>query len=288
MMKGTVLRRLPVILPPYADELLSSWISRHATFYAVPPLVMLRHCLPETPSLRAADLHLSDDQAVFLATMFRMDPDIVGGMTFCNVSRSSRRLIAARPVQFCIDCRHEAVEPKSILRSQLQGWRITCPHCGTWLRGLGDDELPSPFRQYHRAALRGEKLLDNEAWRSGKSWASPAEIVRLLLMRRVPLPPPPEMELWRFRVLGSIIPELDDTLAAGSCSFPTPQNPVVPLHLRPALLAGVAIVHGAGAEMLYMLRRHTFGLHRKRFDREALPFFVNASHRRHSTQMQLI
>lgn len=46
MMKGTVLRRLPVILPPYADELLSSWISRHATFYAVPPLVMLRHCLP--------------------------------------------------------------------------------------------------------------------------------------------------------------------------------------------------------------------------------------------------
>ena len=47
MMENGVPRRLPVILPPHPDELLSSWISRHATFYAVPPLVMLRHCLPE-------------------------------------------------------------------------------------------------------------------------------------------------------------------------------------------------------------------------------------------------
>ena len=35
------------VAAPFADELLSSWISRHAAFYAVPPLVMLRHCLPE-------------------------------------------------------------------------------------------------------------------------------------------------------------------------------------------------------------------------------------------------
>lgn len=43
-------------------------------------------------------------------------------------------------------------------------------------------------------------------------------------MRRVPLPPPPESEFWRFRVLGSIIPELDETLAAECKSFPTPQT----------------------------------------------------------------
>jgi len=39
-------RQLPVVLPPYPDELLSSWIGRHAAFYLVLPLVMLRHCLP--------------------------------------------------------------------------------------------------------------------------------------------------------------------------------------------------------------------------------------------------
>ena len=44
-------RQLPVLLLPVADELLSSWINRHADFYAVPPLVMLRHCLPEAHSL---------------------------------------------------------------------------------------------------------------------------------------------------------------------------------------------------------------------------------------------
>ncbi|TIX96086.1 MAG: hypothetical protein E5V24_02600 [Mesorhizobium sp.] len=49
-------------MSPVADELLSSWIGRHAAFYSVPPLVMLRHCLPEASALRAADLHLSSDR----------------------------------------------------------------------------------------------------------------------------------------------------------------------------------------------------------------------------------
>lgn len=44
-----------VTLAPRADELLSSWIGRHAEFYGVPPLAMLRHCLQEAPSLRTAD-----------------------------------------------------------------------------------------------------------------------------------------------------------------------------------------------------------------------------------------
>lgn len=56
MIENTPPRQLPVVLSHHSDELLSSWIGRHAAFYAVPPLVMLRHCLPEASSLRAADL----------------------------------------------------------------------------------------------------------------------------------------------------------------------------------------------------------------------------------------
>ncbi|EXL04932.1 hypothetical protein BG36_09565 [Aquamicrobium defluvii] len=63
---------------------------------------------------------------------------------------------------------------------------------------------------------------------------------------------------------------------------------MLPLHLRPPLLAGVAMAHIGGAEMLFMLRQSTFGFYRNRFDREAMPFFINASRKRHSTQMQLI
>jgi len=42
MIENTPPRQLPVCLPPHSDELLSSWISRHAAFYAVPPLAMLK------------------------------------------------------------------------------------------------------------------------------------------------------------------------------------------------------------------------------------------------------
>lgn len=288
MMNRAVPPRLPVVLPHHFDELLSSWISRHAAFYAVPPLVMLQHCLPEALSLRAANLQLTREQDVRLARMFATEQDDVRRMTFANIGHSSHRLIAARPVQVCMSCSPSGTVPAPILRSQLLGWRITCSLCRNQLRDAGGHEIPSPFRQYRVAALRGEKLLDDEAERGIRTWASPAGIVRLLLMRRAVLPFPGEEEMWRFRVLGKIIPELDGLLAAICTSFPTPQSPVLPLHLRPALLAGVAIVHSGGAEMLYMLRQSTFGLNQHRFDREAMPFFVNASSKRHSTQMHLI
>lgn len=89
-------------------------------------------------------------------------------------------------------------------------------------------------------------------------------------------------------MLGKIIPELDELLPEICSSFPKPQSPVLPLYLRPALLAGVAMVHPGGAEVLYMLRQPTFGFQQHRFDREAMPFFVKAARKRHSTQMHLI
>ncbi|MCO6392429.1 MULTISPECIES: TniQ family protein [Phyllobacteriaceae] len=281
-------RQLPVRLPPYPDELLSSWISRHAAFYAVPPLVMLQHCLPEASSLRAVDLHLSGDQEVRLASIFAAKPAVLRRMTFINVPKSSHRLIAARPAQTCARCSPGSAEPAPILRNQLLGWRITCAHCGTLLRGFGKDELPSPFRQNHRAALRGEKLLDDEAERGIRTWTSATEIARLLLMRRVIWPLPREHELWRYRVLGAIIPDLDHVVAKQLQNLPTPAKPILPLDMRPALLAGVAIVERAGPEMLRMLRGHMMGDNRARFSDAAENMIAQAGTLRASRQMQLI
>ena len=189
---------------PVTDELLSSWSNRHADLYAVPPLVMLRHCLPEAHSLRAADLHLSADQEIRLAKVFATEPAVVRRMTFTNVARSSRRLIAVRRQQSCPNCSAHRTEPEPILRSQLVGWRLTCPVCGGLFRDTDGRALPSPFRQYRDAACRGEQLLDDEAERGIATWTSPAEIARLLLMRRIPRPIPRESDLWRFRVIGAI------------------------------------------------------------------------------------
>ena len=283
-----MMRRLPVRLSPVADELLSSWIRRHAAFYAIPPLVMLRHCLPEASSLRAADLHLSGDQEIRLANMFATEPAVAHRMTFANVARSSRRLIAMRPTNYCTNCNLGGTEPAPILRSQLLGWRITCPLCGIQLRDARERELPSPFLQYRAAALRGEKLLDDEAERGIGTWTSPTEIARLLLMRRITWPVPPEHELWRFRVLGAIIPDLDHVVAAEQENLPTPAKPILPLYMRPALLAGVAIVESAGPEMLRMMRGYMMGDNRVRFTDAVETMIARASNLRASSQMQLI
>lgn len=288
MMKETVPRRLPVVLSHHSDELLSSWIDRHAAFYSVPPLTMLRHCLPEVSSLRSADLHLTGDQEARLANMFATEPIAVRRMTFTNVAQSSRRLIAARPTQVCASCSPGHMEPMPIFRSQLLGWRITCPLCGGQFRPAVGDELPSPFRQYRVAALRGEKLLDDGVERGIRTWASPSEIARLLLMRRITWPPPREKDLWRFRVLGAIVPDFDHAVAQQQANLPTPAKPILPFHLRPALLAGVAIVERAGPEMLRMLRGHMMGDNKVRFTETTENMIARASGPQVSSQMHLI
>lgn len=175
MMQEAARRQLPVRVLPVAGELLSSWIGRHAAFYAVPPLVMLRHCLPEAHSLRAADVNLSDDQEIRLAKVLATEPAVVRRMTFTNVAQSSRRLIAVSPQQSCPNCSARRTEPEPTLRSQLVGWRLTCPACGGLFRDTDGRELPSPFWQYRDAAIRGEQLLDDEAERGIATWTSPAE-----------------------------------------------------------------------------------------------------------------
>ena len=84
-------RQLPIILPPIAGEVLSSWISRHAAFYSVPPIIMLRHCLQEASSLRAANLHLTDAQVCHLSRMLATEPHALRRMTFVNVAPADRR-----------------------------------------------------------------------------------------------------------------------------------------------------------------------------------------------------
>jgi hypothetical protein len=152
-----MMRRLPVRLSPAADELLSSWINRHAAFYVVPPLVMLRHCLPDARSLRTADLHLTDTQVDHLASIFATEPDVVRGMTFTNVPQSARRLIAARPLQFCPNCLSGHEDPRAILRSQLSGWRVTCPFCGGRSKSVPSTTISPPLFANIATRLCGAK-----------------------------------------------------------------------------------------------------------------------------------
>ncbi len=238
--------------------------------------------------MRITDLHLSADQEIRLASMFTTEPAVVRRMTFANVAQTSHRLISTRPTQVCTSCSSEHLEPQPILRSQFLGWRTTCPLCGEQLRDPDRRQIPSPFWQYQSAALRGEKLLDDEAEHGIRTWASATEIARLLLMRRFPRPIPREHDFWRFRVLGAIIPDLDHVVAAEQQSLPTPAKPILPLHMRPALLAGIAIVECAGPEILRMLCGHTMGENRARFTNIAESMIAHATRSQAPLQMHLI
>jgi len=247
---------------------------------------MLRHCLPEASSLHAVDRNLNGDQATRLAGVFSTEPATLRLMTLSNIAPSSRCMLAARPLQSCSACHLANHEPIPVRRSQFLGCRITCPLCGDLLRHTGRHGPPSLFCHYHNAAHRGERLLDDEAERRVRTWTSPAEIARLLLMRRVPRPLPGRYEPWRFRVLGSIIPDLDDVVERRS--LPTPASPILPLHLRPALLAGVAIVERAGPEMLQMLRGQMMGQNQVRFSSAIDEITTHTCRSTASSQLQLI
>lgn len=256
---------LPVTLPPLPGELLSSWISRHADFYGVTPSTMLRHVLPEAMSLRTIDLSLTNAQANRIAGMFGVSPKLVRSLSFTGAPKVAHRFIAKCPVQRCARCTQTDAGPPPVLRSELQGWRITCPHCGEPYQDKTTSDCTPAFTSYSAAARRGETLLNDHAESGAETWFPPLEIARLLLMRRVPFPPPPGDDLWRYRLLGAIVPDLDAILATRT-SFPfSPKHPILPLAIRPALLAGVAIIDRAGPAMMKMLQRHMLGENKTRF-----------------------
>jgi len=258
--------QLPIVLVPAADEILSSWIHRHAVFYDVAPLAMLRHCLGDISSLRAVDLGLTDEQTSRVASMFRTEAADVQRMSLSNILPKSRRLIAAKPMQFCAACSRQANSngPEPVRRSQLLGWRVTCPQCGSPLVDGDKRSIPSPFAAYWAEALDGQRLIDDEAERRVRAWASPTELACLLLMRRDPRTTHLKCS-GSFRLLGVVVPETDAVVVDSQISLPSPARPILPLRLRRALLAAVSIVEREGPAMLGWLQSKTIGQNRARF-----------------------
>ncbi|RVK40706.1 hypothetical protein CN160_33915 [Sinorhizobium meliloti] len=82
------------------------------------------------------------------------------------------------------------------------------------------------------------------------------------------------------------LPDLDDVVERRS--LPIPANPILPLHLRPALLAGVAIVERAGPEMLKMLRAKMMGQNQARFSSAIDEIMTHTCRSVASSQLQLI
>jgi hypothetical protein len=266
-------KQLPVVLPAAPNELLSSWISRHAAFYGVSPRVMLRHADPDARSLRAADDHLTDKQGGLLAHIFRREIIDIRCMTFANISSSARRLVVGEPIQKCSTCatKNIGADLKAIiLRSGLQAWRITCPVCGYRLSAVGQGGAANsgdgpPSLASWEEALGGERLLDDYAERGIQTWASPIDLLRLLLIRRDPKPIDPEHWIETPKILDLVVPGFDRFTVANGATIPPANKPILPLSLRPTLLAGVAIVERSGPKIIAELHDRTIGAYHAQF-----------------------
>jgi TniQ len=164
-------RPLPVVLRPVADELLSSWLVRHAAYYGVTATFFAQWLMLGTRNLSALDHRLGLAQIARLSEKLRCDPVTLIEMTFVNAPGQAAELVCrGRVPQTCRTCadRH-AREGASgaIPKHWRKTWRISCPSCGAPFSDT--NERPdatetlrdtSPFGRLWSEALTGEVIIE--------------------------------------------------------------------------------------------------------------------------------
>ena len=150
-------RPLPVVLRPVADELLSSWLVRHAAYYGVTGSFFAQWLMLGTRNLSALDHRLGLAQVARLSEKLRCDPITLIAMTFVDApGRSAELICRGRAPQICRACadRH-AREGASgaVPKHWRKAWRVTCPACGAPLST--PTSAPTPARPCATPALSG-------------------------------------------------------------------------------------------------------------------------------------
>ena len=265
-------RALPLIAPPRVDELLSSWLTRIAQDYYIPPRRLLTHMGLSSPSVERLDLTLTFAQAIAMSGFVRQPPDAIIAMTHTKLPADCQTLVRVKhPQQSCLSC---ALQLKrdgaagAVLKSWMQGWRVTCRACGGAMADVWsevDRAEPTASGQFGDNARAGEEIIEAYAGRRQSFQVSPATMLRLLLRRR---PTPQEIrdqpELPR-RLIGTIIPEFDTIADEHGLNTAIGRSVVLPMIIRVRLLAGVAAVMTNPLERLSRLRQsRAFG---PQFDR---------------------
>lgn len=250
---GPAIRPLPVVLSALPDELLSSWLSRHARFYGVSGGRILRHCGLDAPSLRSLDFALSPYDQRHLAHAFRCDPWSIRKMTQPRDGIHPAGLIATtRPMQMCRRCvsRHRATSATSgaLLRSWMEGWRIHCPVCGMAMQDARPLNLLTRVDPGHPLlagvavhARQGELMMVNAVGR-GRTSNPLAALMRNLLLPRASRPKEASYVGQVPRLLDMVVPGFDRYLRYSHPDFRRPGNLLLPISIRIPVLAGVARV----------------------------------------------
>jgi len=244
-------RPLPVVLKPIADELLSSWLARHAAYYGVTGPFFAKWLMLGTRNLSVLDHRLGLAQVARLSEKLRCDPIALIAMTFIDTPAGSAEFICRnRAPQICRSCadRHAREgAPGAVSKHWRKAWRVTCPACGAPLSDT--NERPdsgetlrdtSPFGCLWPEAIAGETLIERFLHGDSSFEYSPIALMRALLV-----------QTWRpcgangrdpsvGWALGAIFPEFDDLVRPIKRRINHAAVASLPIAFRPALLAGVS------------------------------------------------
>ena len=288
-------RPLPVILRPVVDELLSSWLVRHAAYYGVTGSFFAKWLMLGTRNLSALDHRLGLAQVARLSEKLRCDPITLIAMTFVDApGRSAELICRGRAPQICRACADgHAREGASgaVPKHWRKAWRVTCPACGAPLSDT--NERPdahetlldtSPFGRLWPEALAGEAIIERFLRGDSSFKSSPVALMRALLV-----------QAWRpcgangrdpamGWALGTLFPEFDELARpikrrinhGGSCS---------PVHLFSARASGGPLARMADPAILDAIRDETILRGRRAFERlrEEARIDAQATGKRHLT-----
>jgi hypothetical protein len=269
---------LPVVLKAARDELLSSWLARHARFYGVTGPFFAKWLGLGEIRLLALDHRLSLGQIARLTDKFRCDPVTLINMTHIDThdGQVCNLISRGRAAQICHPCADRYAQEDAdgaVSKHWSKAWRITCPVCGLAFTDTNEHRgsratllETTPFEDLWSEALAGEQIVDQYLADGQHAEHSPIAVLQLLLVQTWK-PIAGELERpvvgW---VLGTLFPSFDARARPIKRRVTHTAIASLPIEFRPALLAGLARV-SVDPAVLHDLRKATLLRGQRNFDK---------------------
>ncbi len=280
-MKGGIdisAKPLPVILKAARDELLSSWLARHARFYGVTGPFLAKWLGLGDIRFTTLDHRLGLGQLARLTEKLRCDPVALIGMTHIDKrdDRVGDLICRGRQQQICHPCADRYAQDGvqgAVSKHWSKAWRITCPACGVAFTDTNEHRgsratllETTPFDDLWPEAVVGERIVERYLSGEKRDEHSPIAILQLLLVQTWK-PIAGDLEVpaigW---VLGTLFPDFDIRARPIKRRVTHAAIATLPIEFRPALLAGLARV-AADPTVLHDLRKATLLRGQRNFDK---------------------
>jgi hypothetical protein len=260
------------------DELLSSWLSRHARFYGVTGPFFAKWLGLGDLRLSTLDHRLSLGQVARLTEKLRCDPVTLIGMTQINTrdGQVCNHISRGRVPQICYACADRYVQEEAegaVSKHWSKAWRITCPACGLPFTDTNEHRgsratllETTPFEDLWLEAVAGEQIVEQYIVDEKPAEHCPIAILQMLLVQTwKPITANLEHPVVGW-VLGKLFPDFDARARPIKRRVTHTAIASLPIEFRPALLAGLARVL-ADPAALQDLRKATLLRGQRNFDK---------------------